>query len=173
MKKFKSLATLLIAFATILSLSAVPNSSHAQTRTTTLGTVQQGQYIDFGGVNLVPSDSLQVTDTIAYIIPVTHINDFTGYLSWFWHKIGAGTATVTMAFFQGNDPTNFFPVLTGTTTSASYTKSYTLSADTWSNVSFARDSARFEGRYIKVELFTSSTASVKGKIVGRLKTNVK
>lgn len=173
MKKFKTFTTLLLAVATIFALSLAPTNAHAQTRTSTLPGIQQGQYFDFGGYNLVPSDSLQVTDTIAYIIPMTHLNDITGYLSWFWHKIGAGTATVTMAFFQGNDPTNFYPVLTGTTTSASYTKSYTLSADTWSNVSFARDSARLEGRYLKVELFTSNTASVKGKIFGRFKTNIK
>lgn len=139
-----------------------------------LPSVTQGQYTDFGGVNLVPRDSLLVTDTATYIIPVTHLNDISNYMVFNWQKIGSGTATLTMNFYQSNDPTsaNKFQVKKGAA-NGNYTKSFTLSASTVSEISFARDTAKFEGRYLWVQMITSSTASVKGKYAIRLKTNVK
>lgn len=150
-------------------------TSKAQTHPTTypiLQNVNQGQYLDFGGVNLVPRDSLLVTDTATYIIPVTHVNDLTHYLVFNWTKIGAGTATLAVKFSQGNDPSIFFPVTAGKLNTA-YTKSYTLAASATNEVSFARDTASFQGRYLKIQMITTSTASVKGKYAWRLKTNVK
>lgn len=162
--------------ALLFSLSvAVSLTSFAQTRIVNTGVLPQGQFIDFGGsypqggvVN--PSDSLQVSDSIAYFIPVQHTNNVAPYYTWYWNKIGAGTATVTLTFLQSNDNVNWFAVPKGVAMSA-YTKTYTLSANTWSNVSFAVDTAKFEGRYMKVYFITSNTASVKGKIFNRLKVS--
>lgn len=166
MKKIKRIIAFLFIGLTFLAVS-----STAQTRTSTTPVVNQGSYLDFGGVNLTPSDSLQVSDSLAYIIPINHTNKVVPYLSWYWNKIGSGTASITLNFFQGNDPTNFYALKAGVN-QTTYTKSYTLSANTWSEVSFNRDSVVVDGRYLKVQLITSSTASVKGKIFGRLKTNI-
>jgi hypothetical protein len=163
MKKFA-----LIALSVCLAVATV----NAQTRTKITGNVTQGQYLDFGGVNLVPSDSLQVTDSLAYIIPIDHTNEVLGYLTFLWNKIGAGTATLAVNFFQGNDPANFLPVKAGVA-QTNYTKSFTLSATAWNEISFQRDTALISGRYLKVQFITSATASVKGKIFNRLKTYFK
>lgn len=155
-----------------LCLSAAPVTSNAQTRTTTTSYINQGQFIDFGGTNLTPSDSLQVSDSLAYIIPITHNNDIDLYHTFYWSKIGAGTATLTINYLQGNDATNFFPVKKGVAQS-DYTKSLTLSSSGWYNFSTALDTATVSGRYLKVQFITSSTSSVKGKIFNRVKTNIK
>jgi hypothetical protein len=144
----------------------------AQTRTKFPANINQGQYIDFGGINMVPSDSLQVTDSIAYVIPITHENDINCYQVFRWKKSGSGTATVTVNFFQGNDPKYFFPVTKGVA-ATNYTKTYTLSTDSTFNINFTTDTALVSGRYLKVQFFTSNTADVKGYIANRLKTNVK
>jgi len=157
------------------AIMAVSLCSHAQTHPKTypiLGNVNQGQFLDFAGNNFVPSDSLTVTDTARYIIPITHTNELQNYLAFNWLKIGAGTATLKINFYQGNDPNNFFTVKAGKL-QAAYVKNYTLAASGVNEISFLRDTASFEGRYLKVELITSSTASVKGKYAFRLKTNYK
>lgn len=173
MKKLFVLGFLLAAFSLAISTSA---SAQAGTRLVNTGVVNQGSFIDFGGVNLVPSDSLQVTDTIRYIIPVTHLNEVWPYYTWMWTKIGAGTATITQNFYQSNDGVNFVPIKAGVA-QTTYTKSYTLSASTGATnpneVSFTRDTARFEGRFLQVQFITSNTASVKGKIFNRVKFNIK
>lgn len=162
MKKFLLLAALSVAFV----------STQAQVRTHTVANIQQGQYIDLGGNTTSPTDSLQVTDSVAYIIPITHNNDVNVFNSFYWLKSGSGTATVTVNFFQANDPTNFLPIKAGLAQS-NYTKTFTLASTQWNDISFARDTARFEGRYLKVQFITSSTASVKGYVFNRLKTYVK
>lgn len=166
MKNFLSLILLLVVMIT-----AVPKSE-AQTRTSTLFNIQQGQFIDFGGVYYpsAPSDSLQVTDSLGYIIPITHTNEIAGiYHNWFWKNYGSGTATVTVNYFQSNDGVNFFPVKAGVAQN-NYSKTFTLSANTYNETSFARDTARFDGLYLKVQMYTSGTANVGGKVVHRLKT---
>jgi hypothetical protein len=165
MKKF---IYLLIASLALIS------TIDAQTRTRTTANIEQGQYIDIGGT-VTTGDTLQVTDTVAYIIPITHTNDIFPYFNLSWLKSGAGTATVTMSFWQSNDPTNganFKPVVAGVA-QTTYTKTFTLSSSGWNEVSFARDTARFEGRYLKVQYHTSATASVGGKMFTRMKTVVK
>lgn len=166
MKSIKLFATLALLCSVFLAKS--------QVRISTLPNMQQGAFIDFGGVNLIPSDSLQVSDSIAYIVPITHQSNIFPYITWLWTKIGAGTATVTLSFLQGNDPANLFPVKAGVN-QTTYTKTYTLSAagTTPNEVDFQRDTAQFVGRYLKVYFITSSTASVKGKLFVRLKTVVK
>lgn len=146
--------------------------TEAQTRTKITANINQGEYIDFGGTNMVPFDSLQVTDSLAYIIPITHLNVLSALQVFRWKKVGAGTATVTVNFFQGNDPSSFFAVTKGSA-QTTYTKSFTLSADTDSQINFLTDSANISGRYLKVQFITSATASVKGYIANRLKTNIK
>jgi hypothetical protein len=163
---------LLFACAFALMLPAM-----AQTRVVNTGVLPQGNFLDFGGIypqggTVVPQDSLQVSDSIAYIIPLSHTNDIAPYYTWYWNKIGSGTATITLSFLQSNDNVNWQAVLKGQAQST-YTKSYTLSANTWSEVSFQRDTAFVMGRYLKVYFITSSTASVKGKIFNRLKANIK
>lgn len=165
MKKF-----ICILIASIALFASVD----AQTRTRVTANISQGDYIDLGGTSAT-GDTLQVTDTVAYIIPITHINDIFPYFNLNWNKSGAGTATVTMSFWQSNDPTNstnFFPVKAGVA-QTTYTKTFTLSASGWNEVSFARDTARFEGRYLKVQYHTSNTANVGGKMFTRMKTVVK
>ena len=163
MKKIVSL--LLIATSLFITEAA-----HSQTRTVTVGNIKQGTFVDFGGINLTPIDSLQVSDSIAYLIPITHENALYPYHIWYWQKSGSGTATVTVNFFQGNDPTNLFPVKAGVAQN-NYTKTYTLSSSTWSEIDFRRDTANFSGRYLKVQFITSSTPSVKGYVFNRLKTS--
>jgi hypothetical protein len=137
----------------LASMAFISGSVDAQTRTRTTANIEQGQYIDLG-TSYLAGDTLQVTDTVAYIIPITHMNDIYPYFNTYWVKSGSGTATITMSFFQSNDPTNstnFKAVVAGVAQSA-YTKTLTLSATGWANdVSFARDTARFEGRYLKDE----------------------
>lgn len=164
-------------FAAIIGLSALfaviyITPSKAQTRVVSGGSVIEGNTLDFGGVYGSPSDSLQVSDSIAYLISVVHYHAVDPYLTWFWHKIGTGNPTVTLSFLQSNDNVNWFAVPKGAALSA-YTKTFSPTADTWYNVSFAQDTARFEGKYLKVYYITSSTASTKGKIFNRLKTIIK
>jgi hypothetical protein len=159
----------------LLFLLAFAFTSFAQTQSTlrpTVKNVSQGEFVDFGGVNLNPVDSLQVTDTAQYIIPVTHLNNVSPFLATYWKKVGSGTATITLNFYQGNDNLNFVTVKKGKALGA-YVKTLTYSASGWNQISFAQDSAAFEGRYLKVEFITSSTASVNGKLFNRMKFNIK
>src|ERR1044072_2492818 len=152
------------------SIALFTVSVDAQTRTRTTANINQGDYIDLG-TYYTKGDTLQVTDKVAYIIPITHTNDLFPYFNVYWNKSGAGTATVTASFYQSNSPDNttFKPVVAGVSQST-YTKTLTLSASGWANdISFARDTARFEGRYLKVQYVTSATASVGGKIFTRMK----
>lgn len=156
---------------TVLTISFLGHTN-AQTRISTTISVNQGTFLDFGGsYPLAPADSLQVSDSIAYIVPVLHTNRVAPYINWYWNKIGSGTATITLSFLQGNDPTQLFPVKAGVA-QTTYTKSYTLSASGAQEVDFGRDTARFEGRYLKIYFITSNTASVKGKLAVRFKTNI-
>lgn len=160
-------------FLLLASIAIISGSVEAQTRTTTLAPIQQGQFVDFGGTgNMVPFDSLQVTDSLAYIIPITHLNDVSAFQHFKWKKVGSGTATVTVNYFQSNDGVTFFAMTKGSAQSA-YTKSFTLSADADNYINFVSDSATISGRYLKVQFITSATASVKGYIANRLKTNIK
>jgi hypothetical protein len=165
----KKLFSLLFLLAFVLTVSAQQSTLRPIVKN-----VQQGQYVDFGGVNLVAVDSLLVADTAQYIIPVTHTNDVNPFLSTYWNKIGAGTATVTVNFYQANDPApeNFVTIKKGKALGA-YIKTLTYSASGWNQISFAQDSAAFEGRYLKVEFITSSTSTVKGKLFNRIKFNIK
>lgn len=170
MKKFLFVFSFLITLAT---------TSFAQLRTTTRSPITQGTFLDYPGslFAAVPTaancDTLQVSDTVAYILPMLHTNDISVYHTWYWLKSGAGTATIVVAFLQGNDPFNFVAVKAGAA-QAAYTKTYTISASGWQTpISFAADTARLEGRYLKVTYTTSSTASVGGKVFSRTKTNIK
>lgn len=162
-----------------LSFLLVGIAGFSQLRTKTLTTGQQGTFFDYPGTYATANpaaaacDTLQVSDTVAYIIPIQHLNDITIYHQWYWLKSGAGTATMTVSFFQSNDPFNFVAVKAGAAQSA-YTKVISLSATGWQTpISFLADTARFEGRYLKVQYMTSATASVGGKVFSRTKTNIK
>lgn len=152
---------LLFIFSLFLTVA-----SFAQTRTYTANNIQQGQFVTLG------SDSLQVSDSIAYIVPVTHLNVNDVFHSFYWTKVGSGTATLAVNYFQSNDNVNYFAVTKGSAQSA-YTKSFTISASGANYVSFAQDSAVLTGRYLKIQLITSNTASVKGYLTHYVKTNIK
>ena len=164
----------LLVFLSLIVLFAFGVSAQQSTLRPTTRNVVQGEFVDFGGVNLVPTDSILVSDTIQYIIPVTHTNGVEPYLTMYWKKILSGTATLTVNFYQANDPAiaDFITVKKGKSAGA-YTKTLTLSASGWSDISFAQDTAKFEGRYLLVEYITSSTATVKGKMFNRMKFNIK
>lgn len=167
---FKSAALRLLVIA--VTVMALITPARAQLRGVTTATVFQGNTIYFGGFNQTAQDSLQVSDSIAYYTYISHQNDVAPYLTWFWNKIGSGTATITLTFWQSNDNVNYFQLKSGVA-QTTYSKSYTLSANTWSEVDFARDSVRFDGRYLKTYFITSNTASVKGKLINQLKVNIK
>lgn len=144
----------------------------AQGRQHTVIGIQQGTFVDLGGTQPLPTDSLGVSDTTVYTIPITHTNLIFPYMTWEWTKVGAGSATIVLSFTQSTDGVNYFPVLKGQAQSA-YTKTYSsLAASTNSEVEFWRDTAVIGGRYLKVTWISSSTASVKGKLHARVKTNV-
>lgn len=158
--------------ALCFSLTAFTSFAQHPTTYPIYPNINQGQYVDIGSANMVPRDSLAVTDTATYIIPVTHLNDITNYMVFDWLKIGSGTATLGINFYQGNDPVNFFNIKAGKA-NTNYVKTLTLSASGLTEISFARDTAVFNGRYLKIQMITTSTASVKGKYAIRLKTNIK
>lgn len=176
MKKF-----LFLLFAAV-SLTTVSN---AQLRTYIKSAIPQGQYIDCPGLfyptsaaSVPPSassDTLQVSDTLAYVFPITHANDVDCFLQWYWNKSGSGTAGITLTFYQSNDPYNFATgsQLTAGVNKTSYSKTYSLTSSGWSYVSFKQDSVNFVGRYLKVQYLTSNTASVGGKVFSRLKSTIK
>jgi len=142
---------------------------------TTIKNVSAGEFVDWGGVNLAYRDSIKVSDTLEYVIPVTHTSIIYPYTSFRWYKVGAGTATLSVEFYQANDKTlSWLPVQYITSGAlADYTKTLTISASGYYDWSFMSDSARFEGRYLKIVLRTTSTATVHGKIAGRTKFNTR
>lgn len=162
----KRLLQLLLITISILTTTA----THSQLRTSTVRNIQQGEFIDLqAGIN---GDTLQVSDTVAYIIPISHTSRCLPYFTWDWTKSGSGTASITMSFYQQNDPSKTWLPLKAGVAQTTYTKSFTLSATGTNEVSFARDTALFEGRYLKVQYVTSNTASVGGKVTTRVKTAV-
>ena len=168
MKKFIFLLSLVFLFAVSYAHKPVQGTLPTVyiTNTTLTNTV------DFAGVNLTPIDSLLVSDTLQYILPVSHTNMVNPFIATYWSKIGAGTATVTVNFLQSNDPAtaDFVTIKKGKNLTA-YSKTLTLTASGWSNISFVQDTAQFEGRYLMVQFITSSTASVKGKLFNRARFN--
>jgi hypothetical protein len=176
---------ILVAFLAFIGLT-----SEAQVRDTVQPLVNQGNTFDIFGTmptSLLPGpgnpmpatavaptciDSLQVSDTIAAIIPVNHTNDIDLFSSWYWLKVGSGTATITASYWQSNDGANWRPVIKGVLDSA-YTRIFTLSASGWNYIDTKVDTARFTGRFLKIQLMTSSTASVGGRVYMRTKTTLK
>lgn len=167
----------------LLALSfLVVAAGFSQVRTTTRGPVVQGNYVMYPGSysptaaspNPAASqmDTLQVSDTVAYVIYVNHTNDVDIFHQWYWSKSGSGTAAITLSFLQSNDNVNFTPVTKGVAQGA-YTKTYSLSASGWNFVSFAADTAVLRGRYIKVQYKTDATASVGGKVFSFTKTTIR
>jgi hypothetical protein len=167
----KNICFVLIACASLLF--GAPVKSDAQTRVVQLNTITEGNFTDYGGTyNTIFIDSLQVSDSIAYQVYLYHTHDVSPYITWHWNKVGAGTATVTLSFLQSNDNITWFPVQKGIFDST-YKKTYTLAASADNEISFQRDTALVIGRYLKIYYITSATASVEGKLAGRIKLNIK
>lgn len=172
----------LILLAFFASLASV---SFAQLRTSYRPSQLQGTYWDFPGqffpTAALPnpssaiSDTLQVSDTVAYILPVNHPNDVDFFVQWYWSKSGSGTAGITVTFYQSNDPYNFGTgsQLTSGVAKGTYSKVYSLTSSGWNYVNFKQDSVNFAGRYLKIQYLTSATASVGGKVFTRAKSTIK
>lgn len=147
-----------LLFIALFALIGV--TSFAQGRTFTLGPVNQGLATSTKsgwGVNV--GDSIGVSDTLTYILPINHANTLSiaGQLN--WTKIGAGTATVTAKYFQSEDNSNYTALLKGVANST-YTNTYTFSATGSQIFDFAKDTVFFSSRYLKIQYITSNTANV-------------
>ena len=159
----------------IMALSYAP--SQAQLRTKTVQAVNKGYNIVLGQVpNVVNAgvlaDTLGVSDTIAYVIPVVGPNRYLPFLSIGWAKIGSGTATITAAFYEGNTATNCSNAIKYGSANGTYTKTLTYSASTTTPtfIDFLADSAKVSGQYLRIVYTTSSTASVQGSILTNVST---
>lgn len=157
---------------------ALATSAQAQLRITTRTPIQQGTYLDYPGswATAVPAaaqcDTMQVSDTVAYILPINHTNDVDIAHEFYWTKFGSGTATVTLTFWQGQTPWYFTQCTAGVAKTA-YSKAYTITASGDNYVSFKTDSVNFTGRYMKVQYMTTATASVGAKVISRTKATIK
>lgn len=172
MKQLKRFALFFSIFAALAVISTVP--AHAQNgRTHMTPQITQGQWQDLGGAVGAPTDSLGVSDTTTYYVPITHTNLIFPYLTWEWTKTGSGSATITLTAYQSNDNVNYAQLKAGVAQTA-YSKTYsTLAASANEEVDFNRDTVAVGGRYLKLQWITSSTASVKGGFHARVKANVK
>lgn len=153
-----------------LALFALP--AHSQTRQVNGLNVLEGNTLYMGLLNGVPSDSLQVTDTIAYNVSVSHTHAVDPFITWEWVKVGSGNPTVTANFFESNDNVNWFAIPKGVAQSA-YSKTFSPTATTWFEVNFRADTASYSGKYLRVEYITNSTASTKGRVYTILKTSIR
>lgn len=156
----------LFKIISILLLAAMTFTSNAQLRTKTTSYLSQGDFIDLG---VSPKDTLAVSDTIAYIIPVTHTNNIGFYQTFKWTKIGAGTVTMDVQVFQSNNSVDWFTVKKGVG-QTDYTKTFTLAATGLGELDFKTDTAFVSGRYLKIQYKTSSTSTVQGSIATRIKS---
>lgn len=174
MKRF--ITSIFLCSLLLLSAFTLP----AQTRSRVMPSFPGGSYSVFGttGYNVSATgttDTIAVTDSIAYIYPITGGREYSPFISFTWTKIGAGTATLAAKFFEGNQGSttgNFTAVLAGSA-NAAYTKSYTLSATGTNYISFMNDSAKISGRYLKIQFYTTSTANVSGSIKGTVNTTLR
>lgn len=172
MKNFK----VFVALLAVITIFWIPPAS-AQQRVVSGISVNEGQTVDLGGIypvsgTVTPSDSLQVSDSIAYFVSVIHTHTIDPFVTWYWNKIGSGNPTVTLSFLESNDNVNWFAIPKGVGLTA-YTKTFSPTANTWYEVNFRADTAAFSGKYLKVYYITNSTASTKGKIFTRIKTSIK
>jgi hypothetical protein len=148
----------------LLAFILISFTSFSQARTFTLAPTNQGAAIvTKSGFPTNVGDSIGISDTLNYILPINHANitELHGQIN--WTKVGAGTATVTANFLQSEDNINYYSVLKGVGKTA-YTKTYTFSATGANEFSTAADTAYIGARYIKIQYITSNTASVQGNV---------
>jgi hypothetical protein len=156
---------LLVGLIVIISVS-----TFATNRTKDKGEIIQGKYYSLGGGT---ADTIVVSDTVNYVMFVNRTNIVYPEMDLLWTKVGAGTATLKVAFFESKDGTT-----TGYTTckkgkaQGAYTKTLTLTATGYTPISFRADTALCTGRYLKIQYTTTSTATVKGKITNLLKLDI-
>lgn len=174
----KNILKTISLFAIMAILSTTVN---AQLRTVTTGPVNRGNNIIVGSFpNTITgkgtADTLGVSDTIAYVIPVSGSYKYLPFLSIAWTKIGSGTATITAAFYEGNTPTGCTNQIKAGSANSAYTKTLTYSASTGIStptfIDFLSDSAKVSGQYLRVVYTTSSTASVQGSILTNVGTTI-
>jgi hypothetical protein len=132
------------------------------------GNDKDQSFAQFGGAT---GDTIVVSDTLQYPIIVNHSKVIKPFIQLDWTKIGSGTATVAVTFWQSNDGTNYNQIVKGKN-QAAYAKTLTITATGSNFISFATDTAILEGKYLKIRYITSSTASVKGKLAHKIKFNL-
>jgi hypothetical protein len=156
---------------TVLSFMAVllfTNGRHIMP----VKSVKQGGYKSFG--NTV-NDTVGSNDTLEYFFLIDHTFDINPYLTVYIDSIGTADTSVIVKLFQsviGNqaqDAGDFISVKKG----ASLTDyADTLSLNTYYDISFKRDTAFFEGKYLKVMFIGLTKTGLKGDVRGSLKINV-
>jgi hypothetical protein len=145
-------------------------SVFATKRTFDKGEVIQGKYYTLGGGT---ADTIVVSDTVEYIMFVNRTNIVYPELDLLWTKIGAGTATLKVEFFESKDGvTSSYTACKKGKAQGAYTKTLTLTATGYTPISFRADTALFTGRYLKTKYSTTSTATVKGKITNLWKLDI-
>lgn len=159
-------SVLLIALAVI----AGPNDRTRPTvSATALGVGADQTYVTLGGGL---GDTLVVSDTLQHVLYVDHTGQLQVYFSTYYQKIGAATATITLNYYQSNDGINWYTLKKGKNQGA-YTKSVSVTASAYASTSMLLDTCVLEGRFLKKQYITSSTASVKVKITDKAKINIK
>ena len=151
----------------------------AQVKSKVLPGFAGGSYSAFGtsGYSYSPgaTDTLAVTDSVAYIYQITGGVRYVPFISLAWTKIGAGTATVTCKLFQSNQggvSGNYQQCVAGLANTA-YSKSFTFSATGVNYLDAFADSVKVSGRFLKVQFYTSGTANVQGSIAGTVNTTIR
>jgi len=164
MKKY-----ILISLMAIATIVFFINAYVERTRPV-LAFSQTATYQSFGNT---AADTIRAADTLSYKFSVDHTNMITPYIQLKWTKILAANPTVTVAFFQSNDNINYKPILKGKYLS-SYTKTLSPTATTNYDISLRNDTASFEGRWVKMQIITSSStaSTTKAGVGGTVKFNI-
>jgi hypothetical protein len=128
-------------------------------------------YKALGGLT---SDTINTSDTIIQIVQIQHADDINLFGQIYYDKIKVGINTLTLYALQSNDGVNYVSVKKGVAPGTVWSKAYaTIGSDTSMFFSFALDSARFEGRYLKLLYKTGAIANTTARLTTFLKINRK
>lgn len=166
MKKIIIFSVLSLCF--VLFFAGVHDRTRPLASASVFGASNDQSYLLTGGN---AGDTIVVSDTMQIPISVTHSAVLKPFCQFYFDKIGSGTATTTVTFWQSNDGVAYKQILKGVNQSA-YSKTLTSSADTTHYINFMADTAYLDGRFFKIRLINSNTANVKFKITSRIKFNL-
>ena len=156
MKNF-ILSVLFIAFAFTVN-------AQLASKVRTLKVINQGEFVSY---NSTLKDTLKSNDTLAYVLPITHIANVSFELE-LRSKIVANDTTVTVKFFESIDGVNYYSTVAGSSPSA-YTKTFAKGASDVIYVS-ASDICWFKGRYLKIMFIGATKTGLKKCLYGNIKT---